>query len=80
MVSSTFLLFCGATLFAFSLGRVSGRVEASLAFQRRMNDIIDALKKVEQLAVLKGEDISKLSSQEIVHRTQKQLEIKEHDE
>ena len=80
MVDSTFLLICVLTLMSFSLGRISGRIEASLIFGKRMNDIIGALKKVEHLANLKGEDISKLTPEEIVHRTQKQLEIKDHDE
>lgn len=77
MVTSQFLIICFVTLLAFSLGRVSGRLEASVMFSRRMNDIIGALKKVEQLAELKGEDVSTLSSQELVHRTQKQLDIKD---
>lgn len=77
MVTSQFLIICFVTLLAFSLGRLSGRLEASVMFSRRMNDIIGALKKVEQLAELKGEDVSTLSSQELVHRTQKQLDIKD---
>lgn len=79
MVNESVLLIVVIALVFFSLGRVSGRLEATLLFRQRMNDIIGALKKVEQLAVLRGEDMSKLSSEEIVTRTQKQLEIKSDD-
>lgn len=77
MVTSHFLLMCFLSLLSFSLGRVAGRLEASAIFSRRMNEIIGALKKVEQLAELRGEDVTKLSPQELVHRTQKQLDIKD---
>jgi len=79
MVTSQFLIICFLSFLSFSLGRVVGKLEASAIFSRRMNDIVGALKKVEQLAELRGEDLTKLSSQEIVNRTQKQLEIKDNE-
>lgn len=39
-----------------------------------MQSLISALKKVDTLAALRGEDVSKLSTDEIVRRTKKQLE------
>jgi replicative superfamily II helicase len=63
----------------FLFGRYCGRVEAAIIFSQRINLIIDAIRKVEKLASLRGEDISKLTSDEIVHRAQKQMEIKNGD-
>lgn len=74
MVESNFFVTCLISLLCFSLGRVAGRLEASVIYSKRINDIIAALKKVEQLASLKGEDISSIPTTEIVYRTQKILE------
>ena len=70
------ILFVGVFFAGYSLGRLAGRIEVSLTFQQNMPAIISALKKVQQLAELRGEDASKLSTQEIVIRIQKQLDIK----
>jgi hypothetical protein len=48
-------------------------------FGQHINAIIDAMRKVEKIAALRGEDVSKLSTSEIVHRTQKQMEIANDD-
>lgn len=79
MVSSTFVYTIVASFVCFMFGRYCGRVEATILFGRRLNAIIDAMRKVEKLASLKGEDMSKLSTSEIVHRTQKQMEITDDD-
>ena len=77
MVSTTTLLLVASHLFVFFIGRIYGQVEATFAFSKRINSIIEALRKVNELAALKGEDISNLSTQEILHRTKKQMEIKD---
>jgi hypothetical protein len=79
MVSSTFIYTVIASLISFLFGRYCGRVEAAIIFGQRINSIIDAMRKVEKIAALKGEDMSKLSTSEIVHRTQKQMEIIDDD-
>lgn len=76
MVDQTVVFIVVVALVFFSLGRITGRAEAAIIFRQRMNNIISALKKVEQLAALRGEDLSKVSTEEIVTRAQKQLEIK----
>lgn len=76
MVGSTTLLLIASHLLVFLIGRIYGQVESAIAFSKRINSIIDAMRKVENLAALKGEDISNLSTQEILNRTKKQMEIK----
>lgn len=75
MVTIHGLVIALIALVCFSLGRVSGRVEASLLYSSRLNDILTALKKVGEIASLKGEDLTKLTTEEIVHRTRKQMEL-----
>ena len=77
MVTVNFFVIVLLSLLSFSLGRTFGRVESSIQMTNKLNSIIVAMKKVETLASLKGEDISKLSTDEIVHRTKKQMEIKD---
>lgn len=79
MVSSSFLYTVVASLISFLFGRYCGRIEAAILFGQRINHIIDAMRKVEKLASLKGEDVSKLSTSEIVYRTQKLMETKDDD-
>jgi len=73
MVNVHFAFIALLALAAFSLGRTFGKVESSILFSQRVNLIISALRKVETLASLKGENIEKLSTEELVHRTQKHL-------
>lgn len=81
MVDDYYFIFIALAFFGgYSLGRLAGRIEASFVFQERMSLIISSLRKVQQLAELRGEDISKLPPQEVVDRIQKQLEIKDTDE
>lgn len=77
MVTIHFIMLCFISLLCFSLGRAYGRIEAGLIFNQKINSIITALKRVQQLAELRGEDLTKVSSEEIVYRTQKQLELKD---
>lgn len=79
MVEIHFFVLVFLSFLSFSLGRTFGRVESSTLFNARIQATIEALKKVEQLASLKGEDLSKLPTTEIVARAQKQLEIKNND-
>ena len=80
MVTATHLLIVGVIFVAFFFGRFVGRVESSILFSNHIASVIDAIRKVETLAALKGEDISKLSAEEIVLRANKQLQIKKDDE
>lgn len=77
MITVHFAVFVLLALLSFSLGRTFGRVQSSIEFSNTLRLILSALKKVETLAALKGEDISKLSTEELIHRTTKQLQIKE---
>ena len=63
----------------FLIGRVYGQVESALIFTQRINSIIDALKKVENLALLKGEDLSKLSTKDLIERARKHMETRNDD-
>lgn len=76
MVNFTSILLVLSYLFVFLFGRVYGRIESSIIFSQRINAIIDAIRRVENLASLKGEDLSKVPTQEIIERTKKQMEIK----
>lgn len=80
MVEVHFFLIVFLVLLSFSMGRSFGRVESSLQYHNRMQQIIDAIRKVEKLALLKGEDISNLPTSEIVERAQKQISIKTDNE
>lgn len=75
-----FLAMALLALFSFSLGRTFGRVETTLSFNHKMQLLISAMRKVDTLASLKGEDMSKLSTEEIVRRTKKQLESEDNNE
>jgi hypothetical protein len=80
MVTVHFAALVLIGVLSFFVGRTFGRVESVLQFNRRMQDIILALKKVENLAELRGEKLASLSADEIVHRTKRQLELKGDDE
>lgn len=69
------ILFLLGFLGVFWIGRMAGRVEATLEFNIRIQKTIAALKKVETLAMLKGEDVSKLSTEELVSRANKQMVV-----
>lgn len=71
MILITVLLMIGA----YSLGVAAGEFRANNATSARLQQIFTALKKVTDLATLRGEDISKLSDSELMSRIQKQLEV-----
>ena len=80
MVTVHFAVVVLLALLSFSLGRTFGRIQSSVDFSNTLRLVLSALKKVETLAALKGEDVSKLSAEELIHRTRKQLEIKEKED
>lgn len=80
MVTIHFAFLVIIVIFAFSVGKTFGRIETSIIFNRKLTSIISALKKVNQIAALRGEDIAKMSTEEIVRRTENQLKIKDGDE
>lgn len=61
------------SLLCFSLGRSIGRLEGSVSMAHKFNTILSAIKKVENLAQLKGEDLSKISPEELIARAEKYL-------
>lgn len=75
MVTTHFLVMVLLSLLCFSVGRLAGRMEASLIMTQRLNQIIHALKKIETVSALKGENLANLSTEELVNRIQKQMEI-----
>lgn len=77
MVEIHFFVIVLLSFISFSLGRVVGRLESSLLMTTRLNSIIDALKKIQTISSLRGEDVSKLSSEELIRRIQKQLELED---
>jgi hypothetical protein len=45
-----------------------------------MNEVLTAMKRVNEVASLKGEDLTKLTTEEIVQRTRKQMELNNDDD
>lgn len=78
-MNTQFIAIVLASLLSFSVGRIFGRVETTAVFNQRLQQILAAMRKVETLAHLRGEDLSKLSTEEIAYRTKKQLEMKGDD-
>ena len=72
MVTANFFVIVFISLLCFSLGRVYGRAESSLIYSSRLNDVLTAMKRINEVASLKGED---LTTEEIVKRTRKQMEL-----
>lgn len=79
MVTTHFLVMVLLSLLCFSVGRLAGRMEASLIMTQRLNEIIQALKKIQTVSALKGENLANLSTEDLVNRIQRQMEI-EHDQ
>jgi hypothetical protein len=75
MVTSNFFVMLFLSLLCFSLGRIAGRIESSLMMTNRLNSMMLALKKIETISSLKGENLSNLSTEELVSRIQKQMEL-----
>jgi hypothetical protein len=75
MVTIHFFVIVLLSLLSFSLGRLAGRMESSIIMTRRLNSIIMALKRVETISSLKGEDLTNVSSEELVRRINKQMEL-----
>jgi len=80
MVTANFFVIVFISLLCFSLGRVYGRAESSLVYSNRMNEVLTAMKRVNEVASLKGEDLTKLTTEEIVQRTRKQMELNNDDD
>jgi hypothetical protein len=77
MVTVNFFVIVLISLLCFSVGQMSGRIEASVLYSNRLHEILTAMKKVSEIASLRGEDLTKLSTEEIVTRTKKHLELKD---
>jgi hypothetical protein len=70
MITFLILFF---NIFFFFFGKLAGKLEATLALRGEVTKIITATQKVQNLANLKGEDISKISDQEFIERIKVQL-------
>jgi hypothetical protein len=77
MVTIHFFVIMFLSFLCFSLGRLAGRMESSILMSRRLNCIMLALKKVETISSLKGENLANVSSEELVKRINKQLELED---
>lgn len=75
----TIILSIVSYVCVFLFGRIYGQIESSMLFSRRINALIEAMRKVENLATLRGEDLSKISTNEWVERTRKQMDITNDD-
>lgn len=76
-MSTQFAAIVLATLLSFFLGRTFGRIETTIALNHKIHLIITAMRKVEKLAALRGEDVSKISLDELLRRTETQLQVKD---
>jgi len=70
-----FIVIAFLMFFSYMLGSVFGELRAIHATNERLKNFLVALKKVSDLATLRGEDFSKLSDTELLDRIQKQLEV-----
>lgn len=77
MVTSNFFVMLLLSLLCFSVGRLTGRMESSIIMTRRLNSMMLALKKIETISSLKGENLSNISTEELVNRIQKQMELED---
>lgn len=75
MVTVHALVIVFISFVCFSLGRLSGRAEAYIIFSKRLNDIVCAIKKLDEISSLRGQNISNMSAEEIVQRTKKIMEL-----
>ena len=75
MVTSNFFVMLLLSMLCFSLGRIVGKMESAVMMTNRLNSIMLALKKIETVSSLKGENLSTLSTEELVNRIQKQMEL-----
>jgi hypothetical protein len=75
MVTSNFFVMLLLSMLCFSLGRIVGKMESAAMMTNRLNSIMLALKKIETVSSLKGENLSTLSTEELVNRIQKQMEL-----
>jgi cell fate (sporulation/competence/biofilm development) regulator YmcA (YheA/YmcA/DUF963 family) len=76
-MSSQFAAIALATMLSFFLGRTFGRIETTIALNQKIHLIVSAMRKVEKLATLRGEDVSKISVDELLRRTETQLQVKD---
>jgi hypothetical protein len=77
MVTSNFFVMLLLSMLCFSLGRIVGKMESAVIMTNRLNSIMFALKKIEAVSSLKGENLATLSTEELVNRIQKQMELED---
>ena len=74
------ILFIFLNVIFFFMGRSLGRVEMSIQMRREILGIIDAVRKVEHVSSLKGEDISKMSIDDLMKKVKDQMNLKNDSE
>jgi hypothetical protein len=61
------------------MGKALGKVEMSIQMRSEILRIIDAVKKVEQVSSLKGEDISKMSVDDLMKKVKDQMNLSKNE-
>lgn len=79
MVSINFIVLVLALVSSFLLGRSCGSIETSVRLHQRFAMLISAIKQVEALSSLSGEDLSKVPIDEIVSRAKTHMSDGEND-
>lgn len=72
-------LFVIFNVIFFFMGKALGKLEMSILMRSEILSIIDAVRKVEQVSSLKGEDINKMSIDELMNRVKVQMQLKKDD-
>jgi hypothetical protein len=75
MIEMTIILLIFLNIIVFFMGKALGKVEMSIQMRSEILRIIDAVKKVEQVSSLKGEDISKMSVDDLMKKVKDQMNL-----
>lgn len=75
----SFIITCVIVVFAFFIGRTSGKLENTLAFKDQLLLFVTVMIKVDQLLAFSGKSIKDLSTREVIEKVQQQLDLMNHD-
>jgi hypothetical protein len=79
MIEMTIILLIFLNIIVFFMGKALGKVEMSIQMRSEILRIIDAVKKVEQVSSLKGEDISKMSVDDLMKKVKDQMNLSKNE-
>ena len=71
----SFIITVIVVVFAFFLGRTSGRAENTLVFKDQLLLFVAIIIKVDQLLSFSGKSIKDLSAREVIEKAQHQLDL-----